>query len=108
MTVKLKGILERTSSWARVLDDGSIELEYYDFSSDAQNWFGNDVAWMYRIAASEKPRLVALLAELAGVPIADDQAMLDVIAAKFGDVKRVKDWLKEKQLPFEEEFDSWA
>jgi arsenate reductase-like glutaredoxin family protein len=33
--------------------------------------------------------------------------MLDAVAA-CRDVKQVKDWLQQKQIPFEEEFDSWA
>jgi hypothetical protein len=36
LSVKLTGILDRTSSWVRVLEDGRIELEHYDFSSAAQ------------------------------------------------------------------------
>src|SRR5437879_974967 len=102
LSVKLKGILDHTASWARVLADGRIELEYYDFSPDAQEWFGNDVAWTYRIEASEKPRLYALLA------VTDDRAMLDAIAATFGDAKAVRDWLQENGVPYIEEFDSWA
>ena len=106
--VRLKGILEKTASWARVLNDGRVELEYYDYSSSAQDWFGNDVAWMYRIAASEKPRMFTLLSIQTGKPVADDQAMLDALAAGFGDVKLVRDWLQDNQVPFQEEFDSWA
>ena len=106
--VKLRGILQGTASWARVFDDGRLELEYYDYSSSAQDWFGNDVAWMYYIDPSEKPRLLTLLSVRTGKPVADDQAMLDALAEGFGDVKQVRDWLKENQLPFREEFDSWA
>ncbi len=106
--VKLKGILDKTASWVRLLDDGRIELEYYDFSSAAQDWLGNDVAWMYYIEEAQKPRLRALLALRTGNPVEDDQAMLDALTASFGDVKQVRDWLQEKQVPFREEFDSWA
>jgi hypothetical protein len=49
---------DRASSRARVLDDGRIELESYDFSSSANDWFGDDVAWMYRIGAADKPHLI--------------------------------------------------
>jgi hypothetical protein len=91
-----------------VLEDGRVELEFYDYSPAAQDHFGNDVAWMYRIAASEKPRLIQLLAEETGTSVTDDQTMLDAFATKFPDTWFVKDWLKTKGVPFEEEFDSWA
>jgi hypothetical protein len=100
--VRLKGVLEKTASWARVLHDERIELEYYDFSSSAQEWFGNDVAWMYHIEASEKARLFTLLA------VADDESMLQALVTKFGDVKQVKEWLRANHIAFREEFDSWA
>jgi hypothetical protein len=106
--VKLQGVLEKTASWARVLDDGRIELEYYDFSSDAEDWFGHDIAWMYYVEAGEKSRICALLAEHTGVRIDGDRAMLDAMAANFRDVKLVRDWLKEKQIPIRQGFDSWA
>ena len=108
LSVKLTGILDRTSSWVRVLEDGRIELEHYDFSSAAQDSFGNDVAWMYRIAAADKPRLLELLATRTDAAITDDQAMLDAFALLFRDTWEIRDWLKEKGVPYDEEFDSWA
>ena len=108
LTAKLKGILDRTSSQATVHEDGHVELDYFDFSSDAHAHFGNDIACVYRIDASHKPRLRELLAAHARTTVADDQSMLETIARSFGDVKVVKDWLAKNQLPFEEEFDSWA
>jgi len=100
LSVKLTGILDSTSSWARVLEDGRIELEYYDFSSAAQDSFGNDVAWMYRIEAVHKPRLFELLETRTGEAIADDQAMLDAFALLFRDAWEIRDWLKEKGVPY--------
>jgi hypothetical protein len=108
LSVRLKGILDHTASWVRVLRDGRIELEYYDYSPSAQDAFGNDVAWMYRIEASHKPRLVALLAEKTGTAVDGDEAMLDALACSFADTWTVRDWLKEKGIPYDEEFDSWA
>ena len=108
LKAELRGILDHTASWARVLEDGRIELEYYDYSPAAQNTFGNDVAWMYRIDPSVKPRWWELLGVLTGAAITCDQAMLDSLVKSFEDVKGVRDWLVEKQIPYEEEFDSWA
>jgi hypothetical protein len=102
LSVKLKGILDHTSSTVEVHDDGHVELEYYDFSPGANDNFGNDVAWIYRIHPLQKTRLRQLLGAK------DDQSMLDAMVKKFGDVKNVRDWLAKNQIPFEEEFDSWA
>jgi hypothetical protein len=108
LSVKLKATPAHTSSWVRVLQDGRIELEYYDFSPAADDNFGNDVAWMYHIAGSEKPRLCALLAEKTGTAISGDEAMLEAFAGGFRDTWQIKDWLKANGVPYEQEFDSWA
>ena len=102
LEVKLKGVLPHTSSRARILKDGHIELEYYDFSPEANDNFGNDVAWIYRIDASQKPRLYA------GLGATDDPSLLDTFVRRFGDVKLIRDWLRNNEIPFDEEFDSWA
>jgi len=106
--VTLRGLLEHTSSTARVLDDGRLELEYYDFSPAAHAHLGNDVAWIYRLDSSQKPRLSVLLGARTGSAIPDDQSILDALAQSFADTPQVKAWLLEMKIPFEEEFDSWA
>jgi hypothetical protein len=108
LSVKLKGILDHTSSWARVLEDGRIELEHYDFSPGADDNFGNDVAWMYYVETAQKPRLFELLGALTGTLITDDQAMLDAFALRFRDTWKITEWLKENGVPFQKVFDSWA
>jgi hypothetical protein len=108
LTVKLKGTPDRSASWIRILDDGRVEMELYDFSALADSMFGNDVAWMYHIDVSQKPRLRALLEQRTGRPVPDDQAMLDAFAASFSEVMQVRDWLRTEGVPFDEEFDSWA
>jgi len=108
LSVKLTGLLEHTSSTAKVLADGSIELDYYDFSPAAQAHLGNDVAWIYRLDPCQKPRLSALLEARTGSAVPDDQAILDALVQSFRDTKQVKVWLLEMKIPFEEEFDSWA
>jgi hypothetical protein len=106
LTIKLKGILPHSASWARILEDGRIELEFYDHSPEAENHLGGDVAWMYRIAATERLRLIELLEARTGAMITGDQSLLDAIAAAFRDTWAVRDWLKEKGVPYDEQFDS--
>ena len=108
ISVKVKSPWDKSAAWARVLEDGRIELELYDFSQDAQDHMGNDVAWLYRIETAEKPRLKALLEERAGTAIRDDHALLDAFARTFSHVHAIRDWLKAQGIPYEEQFDSWA
>jgi len=107
-SIKLPSPWDHSSAWARVLEDGRIELELYDFSLDAQAHMGNDVAWIWRIETAHIPRLRALLEERSGAPIRDDQTFLDALARHFSHVHAIRDWLKEKGIPYVEEFDSWA
>jgi len=107
-SVKLRGLLPQTACWAKILDDGRLELEHYDFSADAEKWFGHDVAWLYRVQAADKPRVYELLVLQSGKKITDDQTMLDAFVWLFRDVKEIRDLLKENGVPYEEVFDSWA
>jgi len=52
--------------------------------------------------------LIELLEERTGTPIRDDQALLAAFAQHFSHVHAIRDWLKEKWIPYEEIFDSWA
>jgi hypothetical protein len=108
LSVKMKRPAAHTASWAKILVDGRIELEYFDFSEEAHDTFGNDVAYMYHVELADKPRLVELLEERTRSAISGDQAVLDAFADEFPDVWSIKNWLAEKQVPFTKEFDSWA
>lgn len=110
LQIKLKSPFtgDQSSAAASVLGDGRIQLDLYDFSDEAQSSMGHDVAWYWKIEASQKARLIELLAEQIGAPIPDDQALLEALARDFPDVHAVRNWLKEKCIPFEEQFDSSA
>lgn len=106
--IKIKSPWDHSAAWARVTHDGGIELELYDFSDQAQSSMGNDVAWIWSVTAADKPRVVELLQELTGTAIADDAALLEAFAKHFPHVHAVRNWMREKQIPLEEKFDSWA
>ena len=110
LQIKLKSPFtgNQSTASASVLADGRIQLDLYDFSDEAQSSMGNDVAWYWRVDAVHKPRLIELLEERTGTPIRDDQALLEVLAQQFPHVHAIRDWLKEKWIPYEEVFDSWA
>ena len=110
LQIKLKSPFtgEHSSASASMLADGRIQLDLYDFSDEAQSIMGNDVAWFWRVEAVHKPRLIALLEEQTGAPIPDDTALLEAFARHFPHVHAIRDWLKEKSIPYKEIFDSWA
>jgi predicted peptidase len=62
LSVKLKGILDRTSSWARVLEDGRVDLEYYDFSLMGHS-MGGYGTWSI---AMNHPDIFAALGPISG------------------------------------------
>ena len=107
-SIKVKSPWDHSSAWARVMADGSLELELYDFSEEAQNNMGNDVAWIWSVAAVDVPQVVRLFQEMTGSTIKDDKSLLKTLKKHFPHVHAARNWLREKQIPLEEKFDSWA
>ena len=107
-SIKLKGPWDHSAAWARVMADGRLELELYDFSEEAQSSMGNDVAWIWSVAAADVPRVLELLQEKTGEAISGDKQLLAAFKKHFEHVHAVRNWLREKQIPLDEKFDSWA
>ncbi len=101
--VKLRGVLERTASWAYVDGRGELVVELYDFSPDAHTWLGNDVAFLLHVAAADKARVIA---ELGGA--GDDGALLRLLRERFEDYYAVKEWFDQHAIPYRREFEPWA
>jgi hypothetical protein len=59
--VKLKGVLERAASSVEIKGDGSLVVEVYDFSDEAEQWFGNDVAFLLKVSSADKSRMLSWL-----------------------------------------------
>jgi hypothetical protein len=108
--VTLRGVLAQTASSAAIRADGSLVVELYDFSDEAQKWLGNDVAFLLELGAAEKAQALARLAsaqELSGA--ADpDGLLLQLLQTRFADYYDVKQWLEEQNIPFRKEFEPWA
>lgn len=109
--VRLEGVLEHSASSARIGDDGNLIIEFYDFGPDAEQWFGNDVAFRLMISSKSKDEVISRLT--SGAAWAKDSAerddlLLRLIADQFPDYYAVKGWLEEQEIAFEREFDSWA
>ena len=101
----LKGGLEHTVTWVEVLPDGGLLVELYDHSPEAEQWFGNDVAFLLKVEASNKTRLLeGLMLESNS----DDEVLLERIQNQFADYYDFKQWLEAQQIPFQTQFDSRA
>lgn len=109
--VKLRGVLERTASSAEIKSDGGLTVELYDFSREAEEMFGNDVAFLLKISSDDKNKiLLRLMAERSQMSDTPDRdgLLLRLLQERFADYYEVKRWLEENEIPFQKEFDSWA
>ena len=109
--VRLTGGLEHTASSVEVRPDGSLVVEFYDFSDEAERTFGNDVAYVLLVEPEQKTRILSgLLAESQDeeAPVNPDAQLLRLMQQKFSSYFQVKEWVKEHGITFRSEFDSWA
>ncbi len=109
--VDLKGGLKHTTSSAQIKSDGTLIIELYDFSSEAEKWLGNEVAFLLKVSASDKSKMLSCL--LGGQnkmldESQEDDLLLQLILERFTDYFEVKQWIEENKIPHEKEFDPWA
>jgi hypothetical protein len=109
--VELKGGLKHTASSVKIKDDGSLVVELYDFSDDAQQWLGNDVAFLLKVSLADKSRMLSCLLEgqtkMPG-PLERDALLLQLLKEQFDSYYEVKRWLDKNKIPYQKEFDPWA
>ena len=109
--MKLRGVLKRTASSVKIKGDGSLVVELYDFSDQAEQRFGNDVAFLLRVSSADKGRMLSCLMsgqnETAG-SLDQDELLLQLLKDQFVDYYAVKQWLEQNKIPFQKEFDSLA
>ncbi len=109
--VDLKGGLKHTASSAQIKSDGSLVIEVHDFSSEAEKWLGNEVAFLLKVSADDKNKMLScLLREQNQMPdeSQEDDLLLKLIGERFTDYYEVKQWIEENKIPYEKEFDPWA
>jgi|SRR5687767_3889362 len=95
---KLSGGPEKTFTWIW-LEDSQLKVEYYDFSEDAQRFFGNDIA--YTLTVNEMSKLFSLTKQ-------DEASLIEWFATKFQSYFGIKKWLEESNVGFNVEIESWA
>ena len=109
--VKLRGRLPQTASSASIRPDGSLVIEIFDFSDEAQKWLGRDGAYFMILAPEQKAGILNLLAAEDGAPpftLSGDHQLLALIQKRFEDYYDVKKWLDGFGIPYQKDFDSWA
>ncbi|MEW6733624.1 MAG: hypothetical protein AB1489_20005 [Acidobacteriota bacterium] len=109
--IKLNGGLENTVSTVEIRDDRSLVIEFYDFSPEAENLLGNDVAYTLTIDVTTKIRVLARLMEENGlIPnfLEDDDLLLQLLEERFKDYFGVQEWLQTNGIAYRKEFDPWA
>ena len=111
MGVKLRGGLPHTSSSAEIRADGSLVIEWYDFSDEAQSSMGGDVAFFVIVAPANKITVLERLTGEAAPSLCSehlDQKLLTLIQERFEDYISVKRWLEASFIPYEKDFDGHA
>ncbi|MBK6780549.1 MAG: hypothetical protein IPI38_07580 [Gemmatimonadetes bacterium] len=110
-TVRLRGILPQTASSASVRPDGSLVVEIFDWSTEAEQWLGREAAYFMILAPPEKDRVLATLLREAGDGAPEGEAdhrLLDLVQQRFADYYEAKRWLDAAGIPYAKDFDGMA
>ncbi len=111
LRVRLTGCLPDTASSASIRPNGSLVIEIYDWSAEAEQWLGREAAYFMIVAAEHKGRILAHLVpedETVSTTTGIDHRLLTVLQQRFIDYYAVKQWLEATGIPFEKDFDGWA
>jgi hypothetical protein len=121
--VKLRGKLKGTASWVEIKPDGGLQLEFFDYSEDAQAIFGHDIAYLIQVSEHEKSQVMAFLnivddkltlpdLTLPDLTLPDlthpDLLLLERIEESFEDYFECKEWLDAHGVSYQKEFDAMA
>jgi hypothetical protein len=95
---KLTGGPQKTVTWIW-MEDGQLKVEYYDFSQEAQNMFGNDIA--YTLKVKDMNRLFLITNQ-------NESSLIEWMKGNFKNYFSIKNWLEENGIGFDKETESWA
>jgi len=110
-SVKLRGGPRHTTTWVKILENGDVLVDYFDFSDEAESSFGNDVAYVVTIKAADKAKLLQLLTAekpIESTQVGLDDTVLRIMDERFESYFPLMAWLKESGVEYEKKFDSWA
>lgn len=108
--IQLNEILDKTSTSIALESDGSIVVDHYDFSDEAQAHFGNDVAFQLLVPLSSVELLHNVLSVSGGFRSPEEAGfrLMQVIQNRFRGYHAFQHFLQENSIPYEKKFDSWA
>jgi hypothetical protein len=106
--IRLEGGLDRTASWAYMDEQGRLVVECFDFSEDAHDYFGNDVAFTLTVDAESKASLLERLGGTAEDDVGLDESILRALAGRFTSYFDVRAWLEAEGIAFRSAFDPHA
>jgi hypothetical protein len=107
--VTLRGGLPGTATFLYTGADGSLIVELYDHSPQAEEHFGNEVAFLLHVAPEHKAQLLTLLRDPAAFPgDGSDAELLALLHDWFRDYHDVQRWLDANNIPYRKTFDSRA
>jgi len=103
--VKLRGGPEGSVSWVYLTEGGDLVVECFDYSEEANDHFGNDVAFLVTVAATDKARVFE---RLGGEGMCSDAALVALVEARFASYFEARRWLDDEGVQYQHEFDAWA
>jgi hypothetical protein len=106
--VKLRGKLKGTASWVEIKPNGGLQLEFFDYSEDAQAIFGHDIAYLIQVSEQEKSQVMAFLNIHENELAHPDVLLLERIEESFEDYFECKEWLDAHGVSYQKEFDAMA
>jgi hypothetical protein len=99
-SVKMLNHLDQTSNTAQILEDGRLKIDHYDFSQEAEDQFGNDVAFMIYISPEYKQNLLELLQkenQYNALGENTDDCLLDILSKKW-DYHSFLTWIEKQNI----------
>ena len=109
--ILLPGGPDHSASWVEIAGDGSMVIEFYDHSEQAQTAMGNDVAYLLTIAAADSDSVLYRLLDDRPTIQANadmDSLLLNLISRQFTSYFDLREWLEEQSVPFARTFNGWA
>jgi hypothetical protein len=100
--------LARTAESATLEADGSLVVEFYDFSDEADSLMGHELVTMIVIDPQEQAKMLALLAAKGPAPEGDAGiALLHLVRERFRGYFSVKEWCEAHGVAFTQKVDHW-
>lgn len=100
-----------TATWVKLSPDGTLLVEFYDYSQQAQSSFGNDVAYVLTVQPPETLKLWSLFIDVEERPattLPDAILFLQRLQERFESYFEIKRWFDENNIAYQRTFDTWA